>query len=332
MSRRPDMKICVLEEAGPSEPLPREDQDWPTVILPYLDGHYCEVHGLEKKSSVERVTQLVGQGFDVFVNLCDGSWDSDSPGIEVVQTLERLNVPFTGASSSFYDPSRVEMKEICERLGIGFPSYVMAKSSSEVAQALSELEFPMIVKHPNGYSSWGLTKASRVEDAESLELQAAQAIDSFGRALVEEFIEGREFTVLVAEHPDDAANPVVYEPVEFRFPDGETFKHWDLKWKDFDGMTCVPCDDPALSERLKDVSRRMFLGLEGNGYGRCDIRVDTEGELFMLEINPNCGVFYDPEDAGAADFILLNDAQGHVGFVNLILRSAMNRVRVNEAT
>jgi len=49
--------------------------------------------------------------------------------------------------------------------------------------------------------------------------------------------------------------------------------------------------------------------------------------LFMLEINPNCEVFYPPGDEGCADFILLNDPAGHQGFVDAILASAFNRAR-----
>ena len=51
------------------------------------------------------------------------------------------------------------------------------------------------------------------------------------------------------------------------------------------------------------------------------------GELFMLEINPNCEIFYPPGDEGCADFILLNDPAGHQGFVDTILRSALKRAR-----
>ena len=57
-------------------------------------------------------------GFDVFFNLCDGAADEDSPGIEVVRTLERLGVPFTGSNSVFYEPSRLTMKRVCRRLGV----------------------------------------------------------------------------------------------------------------------------------------------------------------------------------------------------------------------
>ena len=318
------MKICILEEAGSNDPAVQDD-DWPTVILPYLQEHDCEIVSIHKASAVKQVVELAGRGFDVFINLCDGAWDTESPGIEVVQALERLGQPFTGATSRFYDPSREQMKRVCYAWDIPTPAYVLALSEDDIARAADMLRFPMIVKHPNGYSSVGLTPASRVETPEALHEQARGAIQAFGGALIEEFIAGREFTVLVAENPDDARRPIAYAPVEFRFPEGETFKHYDLKWKDYDGMTCVPCDNPALAERLEDLSRRMFVGLGGTGYGRCDFRVDAGGTPYMLEINPNCGVFYAPEDAGSADFILLSAPAGHKGFLDTIIRAALER-------
>jgi D-alanine-D-alanine ligase len=51
-----------------------------------------------------------------------------------------------------------------------------------------------------------------------------------GAALIEEFIEGTECTVLVAVNPDDPARPKTYTPIQYRFPEGETFKHSDMKW------------------------------------------------------------------------------------------------------
>ena len=36
--------------------------------------------------------------------------------------------------------------------------------------------------------------------------------------------------------------------------------------------------------------------------------MDATGTIYMLEINPNCGIFYPPTDPGSADFSLMNDA------------------------
>jgi D-alanine-D-alanine ligase len=319
------MNLCILEEGGEPAEAPYSAYDPPSAPECYFSRYVWERHFLIKTTGVRQVEELVRRGFDVFVNLCDGAWGTDSPGIEIVEALERLDVPFTGATSAFYEPTREQMKRVCHDWDIPTPRYVCAAQEGDVETAVAVLRFPLIVKHPNGYSSIGLTASSRVETPEVLREQARITMTAYGGALIEEFIEGREFTALVAENPDDPDRPIVYRPVEFRFPPGESFKHFHLKWVDYASMSCHPCDDPDLIDRLAAMSRRMFVGLNGASYGRCDIRMDRSGELYMLEINPNCGVFYAPQDAGSADFILLNDPAGHAGFVDTIVRAALAR-------
>jgi len=319
------VKVCVLDDSYEQSGTVFKQFDFLPDPIRYLEGHQCERHFLHKATAIQQVLDLSKRGFDVFLNLCDGAWEEDRPGVEVIQALERLHLPFTGATSSFFEPTREAMKRICHYSDIGTPAHVFASGASGIEIAAETLRFPMLVKHPNGYASVGITKASRVETPEDLRVQAAGTIESFGAALIEEFVDGREFTVLVAENPDDDAEPIVYQPVEFVFPTGESFKHFDLKWKDYQSMSCIRVDDPALVTRLKDMSGRFFTGLGGTGYGRCDIRMNRQGELFMLEINPNCELFYPPGDEGSADFILLNDPAGHRGFVDTIIRTALKR-------
>jgi D-alanine-D-alanine ligase len=304
-----------------------KDYDPLSDVVRHLDGHHCETVYVDKAKAVRQIVELAHRDFDVFINLCDGAWDEDRAGIEVVQVLERLGLPFTGATSNFYEPTREMMKRVCHFWGIKAPAYVFATDTKGVEFAAITLRFPLITKHPSSYSSIGLTKDSRVETVSDLHVQAQKMIEQFGGTLIEEFIEGREFSVLVAENADNELEPFAYQPVEFRFPDGETFKHFDLKWKDYEAMTCVQCDDDELAERLKDISRKLFIGLDGAGYGRCDIRMNDEDELFMLEINPNCDVAYPLEEAGSADLILLYEPWGHREFFERIIRAALKRHR-----
>lgn len=118
----------------------------------------------------------------------------------------------------------------------------------------------------------------------------------------------------MTENPDDPAAPIAYLPVEFHFPAGETFKHFDMKWENCLDMNCIPVTDARLIERLQEMSKKVFLGVEGVSYGRCDIRMNEAGELFILEINPNCGLFYPPEAMGSADLILLAKSTGSCSF------------------
>ena len=56
-----------------------------------------------------------------------------------------------------------------------------------------------------------------------------------------------------------------------------------------------------------------------------DHRVDKAGTPYILEINPNCGVYYAPSDPGSADLALLNDPAGHQGFTDLLIRAGLAR-------
>lgn len=264
--------------------------------------------------------------FDVYLNLCDGAEDEDYPGKDVVIALEQLNLPFTGANSSFYDPTREHMQAIAEAYGIGFAKGFRARTVEDIAHRVNGLRYPLMVKHPSSYGSEGMTRESRADTPAQLREQVDRLCSEFGSARVEEFIEGREFTVLVVDNPDNLNEPFVYPPAELIFPDGEEFLHSDVKWELWVYMK--PVTDLALAVRLQEMSRRFFLGMKGSGYGRCDLRMNAKGELFMLEINPNCGILYEPELLGPADTVMDYDRDGHAGFLDRIFRSAIVRQKL----
>ena len=320
------MRICLLTTQDlDADPFP--DDDWPCDPRPFLPEADWHVAVLEWPCATRQVRALARGGYDLFFNLCDGAADEEAPGIEVVRTLERLGVPFTGSTSVFYEPSRAKMKRVCRGLGIESPAHVMVQKEADVERAAARLRFPLIVKHPSSYSSIDLSRASRVVTPAGLRRQARKMLSRHGAALVEEFIEGEECTVLVAENPQDARRPTTYVPIRYRFPAGERFKHADLKWVDYDGMTASPVADGALAARLRDVSARLFVGLDGASFGRCDLRVDAAGTPFVLEMNANCGVYYPPADAGGADLALLHDPAGHAGFTRQLVEAALGRHR-----
>ncbi|KAL6052210.1 SET domain-containing protein-lysine N-methyltransferase, partial [Balamuthia mandrillaris] len=330
------MRICVLQSSyeGSNSPFSGVDpySDPASYFKNVKHDHHFEKVLVKKATAAQQIRDLARDGrFDVFINLCDGAFDEDRAGFEVVQLLERYGLAFTGANSKFYEPSKELMKMMAYYYDVNTAPFVFAYNEEDIKEAHQNLRYPMIVKHYNGYSSVGMTKDSRVNNEEELLCQARKMIEDYGGALIEEFIEGREFTVLVAENPDNELEPLVYTPVECKFSNGETFKHFDLKWKEYSGIKWVSCTDEALSQKLKEMSQRIFLALGGVGYGRTDIRVNEAGEAFFLEINPNCGIFYaapedDPDALGSADFILINDPTiDHVTFTEHIIQCALKR-------
>ena len=319
------MRICLLTNQD-LDTVPFPDYDWPCDPRPFLPDDEWHVETLEKETSVRQVKRLVKEGgFDIFFNLCDGAADQDTPGIEVVRTLERLEVPFTGATSAFHEPSRRAMKKACRAGGVPTPDWVLARNEQDVERAAARLNFPLFVKHHCSYSSIDLSRTSKVATPAGLRRQARKIMSRHGAALIEEYVDGIECTVLVAENPDNPNRPTTYTPVQYRFPEGESFKHSDLKWVDFDGMDAFPVADPLLAARLRDVSARFFVAIGGASFGRCDIRVGADGIPQMLEINPNCGVYYPPSAYGGADLCLAHDPAGHAGFTRQLVAAGLRR-------
>ncbi len=320
------MKICILN------PSYHDSRSVFKTLNPlydptlYLKKHEWERHFISPINIFGQIEKLISQKFDIFFNLCDGAADQDIAGIEVVKALEFFNVAFTGAGSLFYEPSRKAMKLACQNANLLTPKYLFVNSLVELHENIKtkwqslNLKFPLIVKHYNSYNSVGLSKKSVVHNVKDLEIETQKIIENFGSALIEEFIEGKEFTVLVAENTQN------FTPVEFLFPKGETFKHFDLKWKDYETMQCLACENFVLSAELQRIATLFFEAMNGIGYARVDIRMNEKNEIYILEINPNCSIYYSEAEAGSADFILLQKPNGHQEFTDLLLKIAMNRI------
>ncbi|MEW6029050.1 MAG: hypothetical protein AB1554_06145 [Chloroflexota bacterium] len=311
------MRICILSDEIFG------DIDY----SPYLSGHQWEVRNVERPALDFIQALEAREHYDLYLNQCDACADEDRPGVDVIQALEQLNLPFTGSSSDFYEPTREQMEVVAKRQGVGFARGVHVKSLKNLDRKVAGFRYPLIVKHPNSYASVGLTRQSRVEDEAQLREQVQRNLDRYGAARVEEFIEGREFSVLIVDNPDDLSDPYVYPPAETVFPPGESFKHEIIKWEYIPDMQIVGVEDEALASRLQDMVRKMYLGLNGVGYGRADIRMAEDGGLFMLELNSNCALFYPPEEQDIANSIIALDPDGYDGLLDRMFRTAFLRHR-----
>jgi D-alanine-D-alanine ligase len=315
------MRICILTD--------EEIQDFDPA--PYMNGFDWEMVTMTEPV-IDILRELdARQEFDVYLNLCEGyelddetrEWEYQ--GIDVVKALEELNLPFTGSDSRFFDPSREEMQAAADAHGVGFAKGYQVRSVEEAQKLVKNLRYPIMVKHPKSYGSTGMFRESRVDTPEQLTKQVERVCAEFGAARMEEFIVGREYNVLVMDNPDDLEHPIAYPPAELIFPPGEEFWHTDVKWDynvpfDFKEVT-----DPGLIARLHDVAIRMYKAMDGVSCGRCDIRMNDQGDLFILEINPNPAIMLKPEEYGPADYMILYDEGGYKTFFDRLIKVALMR-------
>lgn len=313
------MKIAVLMTDNNLSKSPISKHEPQINPMPYLKRHIAHAYYLSKTTAID-ILKIISSHYDVFLNLCDGSNDDDRPGIEVVQFFEKQKLAFTGANSNFYDPSRQAMKEAAKMVNVPIPNSMFIYSLDELDNV--SFNFPCIVKHPKSYSSIGLTKKSIVYNLTDLKYQTKRMLQMYKGALIEKFIEGKEYTVLVCSVSQEKV--IAFPPAEIIFPEGENFKHFNLKWKKHSSMKYISVSNTELSEKLKNYSIAIYKQLQGNGYARFDFRVDINGTIYFIELNPNCSVFYPDHNASSADEILkLSDSKQL--FVDTILSFAMQR-------
>jgi D-alanine-D-alanine ligase len=201
---------------------------------------------------------------------------------------------------------------------------------------VGELRFPLIVKPPQEDASLGITSKSVVRDVKELLGTMGSLQREFqSPVLVEEFVEGREFYVGVLGNEAPVALPVI--ELDFSaFPsDRPKVASWEAKWgeggtggesesgAEFAGTKSVfPSDlPPELTERMQVVAVEAFNALRLRDYGRVDLRVTPSGEIYVIEVNPNCYLERSGEFARAADKFGID----HGALVARIVELAMAR-------
>jgi len=319
------MRICVLQPSYAGSSCDYQRYDPPRDLSRLLPEHEFHHEFLDKVSVFSRIKALQRRGFDIYVNLCEGYRDSDVPSIDVIHALEDMNLPFTGPTSRLYDPPKDLMKLVALSSGVVVPAWQLLGPGDDPRASVNGLRFPLFVK-PSAYGdSLGIDEHSLVATPDELAQQISAKLPEFGRLLVEEYIDGREFTVLVAAAADPAKPPTAFTPIEFLFPPGPHFKTYALKVTQFHPECNVPCTDADLSARLKAAAVEVFTGFTGEGYARMDFRVDAAGRIFFLEVNFTCSVFYPAGYQGSADYILDFDGIGQSGFLRAIIDEGLAR-------
>lgn len=318
------LRVCVLEPDYSTTNVDYKNYDPPRDLSALLPNDTVDTVFLNKLTTYKQLKELKKKNYDIFVNLCEGYLEWEVPSIDVIYTLELLNLPFTGPTTVLYDPPKELMKYVAYTEGISTPAYALIENEEEVEAACKHLKYPLFVKPAKAGDSLGVDDKSLVHNIEELKLKVAAIIDEYGPLLVEEYISGREFTVMLAAN-DDGKTVTVFKPVEYIFPEGNQFKTYALKTSELHPNANIACDDPMLEQQLKTAATQIFRCFGGVGYARLDFRVDDKKEVFFLEINFTCSVFYKDGYEGSADYILKHDGFGQQNFLKHIIKEGIAR-------
>lgn len=221
----------------------------------------------------------------------------------VVSYLELLKVPYTGCNPRGLTLSRDKglAKKLMAYHRIPVPDFLVVPLGSK-PKLPKRLHFPLIVKSLTYESSTGISQASVVENEEQLNKRVQFIHDTIMTpAIVEEFIDGRELYVGVMGNGRLQTFPV-WEMSFSKMPDNnwriatERVK-WSVKYQKKHGIdTAVAALPDEMSAKVQHLAKRVYRALDLSGYARIDLRMKPDGQLFVIEANPN------PQLAHGEDF------------------------------
>jgi D-alanine-D-alanine ligase len=235
---------------------------------------------------------LAGLDVDVFFNLFEGFAGQPETEAMVAGMMAVIGKPFTGSAAPTLALAldKVKTKELLIAAGINTPKHQVLRPENLGQFAL---KYPCIVKPAAEDASHGVNQNSVVYDTAALAVQVEKICSHYGgKALVEEFLDGREFasTIMGTRQPFITA----ISEINYTLPPGlPRMLTFGAKWLTDDvyfnhtDPVCPAKIDDALEAHISEVSLAAYRLLGCRGYARVDMRLDNQGRVNVLEVNPN---------------------------------------------
>ena len=217
-------------------------------------------------------------------------------------------VPFTGCGSTGLTLCKHKgiSKKILGHHGIPTPSFVVIPRGQRIGGP-RQLKFPILVKPVKDEASYGISRASFVQNEEQFRERIAFIHEKHkSDAIAEEYIDGRELYVSIMGNTRLRVLPIrelVFREVPANEPKIATYKaKWDEEYRKrwgLDGQFAEDLD-PALVKEIEQMCKDIYRLLTIDGYARIDLRLTADNKIYFIEANPNPHLAADEDFAQSA--------------------------------
>ena len=275
--------------------------------------------------------RLVEGKYDFVFNIAEGI-RGESRESHVPAMLEMLGIPYTGSGvlTQAITLDKKRTKETLIHHKIPTPKFQIFSSFNQVLR--EDMQFPLIVKPNTEGSSKGIRNKSLVCNEADLREMIRFVIENYNQdAIIEEFLEGREFTVSILGNNPPKLLPIV--EVSFDgLPEGvNKFDSYEVKWiwdnpdNPIDSVICPAKISRALEKRLGEIALKCFEVLEIKDLCRIDFRLDSFGIPNVLEINALPGLIPNPAENSRFPKACFAAGMSYDEIINRVMDEAMGR-------
>jgi D-alanine-D-alanine ligase len=296
--------IWIVFNAWSKNPTEPDDTDWiseaavedelsPVAEAVETFGYRPLVYPLF--SVPDAVIRLCGpEKPELIFNLAEGFQGKARLEMSVAALYELCGIPYTGNSAHTLAlaQDKILSKRLFQSEGIPTPPWKIYEGT---LPDLSGFDFPLIAKPSREDASLGIGADGVYTDRAGLEAGLLRLYRKYKQPiLIETYIDGREFNASILETRGKVEvlplSEILFDGVE---PGKPKITSYEAKWHTDSPLyhgtpaKCPALIDPKLRMKMEDLGVRTFELLGGKDYGRVDFRVDSEGNPYVLEYNPN---------------------------------------------
>jgi len=325
------LKVAITCNTKGTEPAANpEDEaefDSPETVQAIADalaqaGHQVEI----EEADDELLQRLLNNRPDIVFNIAEGR-NGRGREAQVPAMLSYLGIPYTGSDEVTLAAvmDKHNTNRLLETYDVYTPVSELIKAGvyPEYIEMLWEIPYPFVVKPNSEGSSKGINDSSVVRSWK--ELVAALERGQAGEArdmLVEEYIEGREITVGIL---GNGLQRSIFRPMEVIFNDpSQPIYSYEVK-QDFRRYVSYACPadiDESVENKLIEYTKNACDALNIRDMARLDFRLDSDNQVYFIEINPLPGLA-----PGYSDFPMIAEYHGmdYTALIQAVLDSALAR-------
>jgi D-alanine-D-alanine ligase len=286
------MRVAILHDDVWGMANPREDEQ---SVLHVVDavataldtlGHDARSVAVDAESTW--IAELSVDRPDLVFNLCEGVGGEAALEPAASGVLDLLRIPYTGCTTETLAFARRKdrVNAALAAAGLPVPAWTQPREGGIPSRWR---RYPSIVKPTGEDASVGIHQTSVVRDAAELKA-ALRATPADLPVLIQEYVPGREFNVGFI-----GQEPLPVSEIEFDGMPEDLWRivSWNAKWspgspEDLGSVACCPARiDFELCTYLTNIALMAWRAVEGRGYGRVDLRLDSKDRGWILEVNPN---------------------------------------------
>lgn len=207
--------------------------------------------------------------------------------------FSRQGINFTGSTREVleFDSNKVLAKTHLTNKGINTANYFIAKPGQYEDESELPIRFPLFLKPLDAANGNGIDDLSYVTNFTDYESKITSLYDTFNQPiLVEEYLDGREFTVAVIRTRDEKLIASAVEVIPPTSTHG--LRILGAQTKKDDSEKQIEIVDDEVKGRVTTLAIDAFNTLGVRDFGRIDIKTDNHGECFFMEANLVPGMTY----------------------------------------